>query len=391
MLREIPEALAAELRALEWRGRRGLEATEAAAAVILAVLVALGVHSSEPWWAAITAFMVTRASPVEAISRGILRVTGSIVGAVAALVVLRLFVYQSLPFLLCLFLIPCIGLFGFVTSRHSYAWLVGSVTACLVMLMSFGQPQQAFATAVNRVIDVIIGTAALLVVCALSPAPVGSAAVPAPDLLDQPPLALWRRGYGSELQRWLPGNVPLLVNACRGGLTVMLMPALAEWIWPVSPVTMGVTAVMVMSIPTTGHRPFRYQRHCPARSPSSYWLPARGLDRARLSRICWGRFLVVDRADPTRHLAMLADPERDDWHQLYRHTGHVRISDEHAAGPRSPADDQPGLRAPGWRHGRSVDLVRRHLGFLVAAVVTTRIRLGLRRLTRRGRTIERVG
>jgi uncharacterized membrane protein YccC len=31
----------------------------------------------------------------------------------------------------------------------------------------------------------------------------------------------------------------------------MLLPALAEWIAPVSPVTMGVTAVIVMSIPTT--------------------------------------------------------------------------------------------------------------------------------------------
>ena len=55
----------------------------------------------------------------------------------------------------------------------------------------------------------------------------------------------------TSCMRWLPGNGPLLVHACRGGLTVMLMPALAEWIAPVSPVTMGVTVVMVMSIPTT--------------------------------------------------------------------------------------------------------------------------------------------
>jgi len=31
----------------------------------------------------------------------------------------------------------------------------------------------------------------------------------------------------------------------------MLMPALAEWLAPVSPVTVGITVVMVMSIPTT--------------------------------------------------------------------------------------------------------------------------------------------
>ena len=157
MLREIPAALATELRSLDWRGTRGLEAAEAAASVTLATLGALVLHSGEPWWAAITAFMVTRASPSLALSRGLMRVAGSIVGALAALVVLRLFVYQSLPFCLSLFVISCIGLFGFVCSRRSYAWLVGAVTACLVMLMSLDQPQGAFNTAVNRVAEVMIG------------------------------------------------------------------------------------------------------------------------------------------------------------------------------------------------------------------------------------------
>jgi uncharacterized membrane protein YccC len=207
-------------------------------------------HSDEPWWAAITAFMVTKATPVEAIAKGIMRVAGSIVGAFVALVVLRLFLYQSLPFLFCLFLLSCIGLFGFVTSRHGYAWLIGAVTACLVMLMSFNAPQNAFDIAVNRVIDVVIGTVAAFIVSALSPIPPGGLAQP-PSLLEPPPLAFWRADYGGKLWRWFPNNLALLLHACRGGLTVMLLPALAEWLAPISPVTMGVTVVIVMSIPTT--------------------------------------------------------------------------------------------------------------------------------------------
>jgi uncharacterized membrane protein YccC len=251
MLPEIPSALVTELHSLELRGPRGLEAAEAAASVTLAVLAALALHSGEPWWAGISAFMVTRASPRVAVLRAFMRIAGSITGAAVALVVLRLFVYQSLPLCVSLFALSCIGTFGFVSSRNGYAWVVGTVTACLIILMSLDQPQAAFTTAVNRVAEVTIGTMASLVVCSLSPAPVESGAAPATSLLDTPPLAFWRRRYGAQLLRWLPGKEPLLWHACRGGLTVMLMPALADWLAPVSPVTMGLTVVMVMSIPPT--------------------------------------------------------------------------------------------------------------------------------------------
>ena len=90
MLRKISGALATELRSFDWRGPRGLEAAEAAASVTLAVLGALAVHSGEPWWAGLTAFLVTRAAPSVALLRGLMRIAGSIVGAVAAVIVLRL-------------------------------------------------------------------------------------------------------------------------------------------------------------------------------------------------------------------------------------------------------------------------------------------------------------
>src|SRR6266481_955487 len=364
MLREIPSALATELRSLELRGPRGLEAAEAAASVTLAVLAALALHSDEPWWAGISAFMVTKASPLVAVPRAFMRVAGSVAGAVAALVVLRLFVNQSLPLCVSLFALSCIGTFGFVSSRNGYAWVVGTVTACLIILMSLDQPQAAFTTAVNRVAEVTVGTMASLVVCGLSPAPAEAGAAPAASLPDPPPLAFWRRRHGAELLRWLTANRPFVVHACRGGLTVMLMPALADWLAPVSPVTMGLTVVMIMSIPTTA-----------ILEPGSPAIAQRAVHR--LVGCLIGALMGL------ACLALLADSDWDHGRQLYRGPGDVCVSDEHGAGPGPTRFDQPRLRAPGRSHGWAVGSVRRHADPVPDSAVPTLAGARRRQLTRR--------
>jgi uncharacterized membrane protein YgaE (UPF0421/DUF939 family) len=42
-----------------------------------------------------------------------------------------------------------------------------------------------------------------------------------------------------------------MLHACRGGLTVMLLPLLLNWLAPLGSSTLAVTAVAVMAIPTT--------------------------------------------------------------------------------------------------------------------------------------------
>ena len=212
---------------------RGAWKLEAALSVTLAVLAALAVHSDNPWWAGISAFMVTRASLVVTLSRGPMRIVGSAVGGHRSDRP-QLFVYQPLPFCLCLFPRGVHRIFGFASSRFSYAWLIGSVTANLVMLMAFTQPQTAFTIAVDRVADVVIGTAASLIVCGVMPAPDDSGTCCGTRPTQAAAAGILAPPLGRRVPRWLNGKRLLILHACRIALTVMLLPALANWLAPVA-------------------------------------------------------------------------------------------------------------------------------------------------------------
>src|SRR5215470_7474243 len=251
MLRAIAGALRTELRSLEPGGVRGTEALGAALSVALAVLAALFLHSDEPWWAGICAWMVTRSTLTVALSRGVMRIAGSIAGATLAVIALGLFAYDPLPFCLSLFAIAWLGLYGFAKSPHGYAWLIAAITGNLVMLIALDQPQTAFTIAVNRVADVTIGTAATLLVTYLLPILPDAPASPAANAASPLPLLFWSRRHAREFERWLSENWLLIAHACRGGLTVMTLPLLLNWLAPLGSSTLAVTAVAVMAVPTT--------------------------------------------------------------------------------------------------------------------------------------------
>src|SRR5215470_10428174 len=251
MLPEIATALGTELRLLEPGGVRGTKALGAALSVALAVLAALIVHSDEPWWAAISAWMMTGISLADALLKGAMRIVGSVAGATIAVMILGLFAYDPLPFCLCLFMISWVGLFGFANSRHGYAWMIGAITGNLVMLIALDQPQTAFTIAVNRVADVTMGTAATLLVTYLLPRLPDVAAGNVAGAPSRLPLLFWSRRHAREFERWLSENWLLILHACRGGLTVMVLPLLLNWLAPLGSSQLAVTSVAIMAIPTT--------------------------------------------------------------------------------------------------------------------------------------------
>src|SRR5690242_8941648 len=81
------------------RTRQGLVA---ACSVMLATTLALAMHLDSPWWAAISGFMSLMATGAGSLRRGMLRMIGTIAGALLAFVLGRWLLYDQ--FALYLFL-----------------------------------------------------------------------------------------------------------------------------------------------------------------------------------------------------------------------------------------------------------------------------------------------
>ncbi len=218
-----------ELGASPAQTRQGLVA---AASVVLSTTVALALNLGSPWWAAISGFMSLMSTGAGSFRRGLLRVTGTIVGAVLGFIMARWLPYDH--FALCLFLATttALGVIAMQVSPHGLVWMFMSITSSLVLLLSLNDPAQAYQIAFYRVFDVAVG--------------VGSALVVANALQDwhaePPPTAPgWRHLLGAQ---W-----PAVLHGVRSAIAVIAV--LEVWILMNLPdvTEMAITIVVVMAAP----------------------------------------------------------------------------------------------------------------------------------------------
>ena len=130
MLREIAGALATELRSLELRGPRGMEATDSGDVGDVSHPDRLRSALRRALVGGDFRFYGDAVAPwPAAVERGVMRMMGASLGSHRRDRALAVRV-SSTAVLLCLFILACVGSFGFVKSRYGYAWLVRSATSC---------------------------------------------------------------------------------------------------------------------------------------------------------------------------------------------------------------------------------------------------------------------
>jgi uncharacterized membrane protein YccC len=220
----------AEMRLTGTRGRRCVVTT---LAVAVAVTAALAVHVDDTLWAAISAFVCSQATAPASVQRGILRILGTIGGAALAVLVSPLLADDHVALILTLLVVSTVGVLGQLVGRNAYAWLLGAVTADMVLMALLSDPASALMVGVNRSVEVTIGTAAAMVVALLAGAEAAA-----------PPAARESKWADVLDEQW-----PSLRHAAQAGIGVMLVPLIWRWLELPDLAQSAITVAAAMAVP----------------------------------------------------------------------------------------------------------------------------------------------
>jgi uncharacterized membrane protein YccC len=155
-----------EVALLGLRGDRARLCAQTVLSVLLAVCLAdaLGLH--DRWWVALTAYTVWRAEPCVLLRRCRERMAGTVAGAVAGVLLATLLFPHPAWRAAAFALVAGAGIYGMLGSPRAYAWILGTVTALMVMSDADGATSPV-ALAAWRTLDVGVGVGSSLAVACL--------------------------------------------------------------------------------------------------------------------------------------------------------------------------------------------------------------------------------
>jgi uncharacterized membrane protein YccC len=218
-------------------GPRMVDELECVASVLLAIAFGRLAGVSNVSWAAFSGYMVMRGHVTESVTRGGLRILGTVLGAAMALALTPIAVGHAWTAAAALALVGGVTLYGALTGRRAYAWLFVGLTFAMILLDQLqhpGDPLGPFAR--TRVIEVAVGTGACILVSTASTISLRRRwpATPRP-----PPKAL---GWRPEAAR----------HAGQAALALAFLPFVGL-VWPGPDLAQGAVTIMaVMLVPVSG-------------------------------------------------------------------------------------------------------------------------------------------
>ncbi|MCE7796781.1 FUSC family protein [Sphingobium sufflavum] len=213
---------------------RTVDEVECAVSVLLAILVAHLLGASHISWAAYAGYMVMRGHVMDTLSRGMLRISGTLTGGLLALALAPLLV-ASMPFAtLALFVVGAGSLYATLTARRAYGWLFLGLTFAMVALDKMEHPEVAFDAFVQtRLVETMAGTFACMAVSLLSAITLRRI-WPAPRAPSEP---------------WLGWHADAFALAVQGGLGLVLLTLIGTWLSLPALAQSAITIMAVVLVP----------------------------------------------------------------------------------------------------------------------------------------------
>ena len=131
-----------------------------AASCWLAAMFVFFFHCDNPWWGVISAWVVSSGDFHQSSLKAIMRVAGTLAGYFVGLICASVTEGEPIWQALALFLIGAIGLSMRYRSKFSYAWIIGSVTALILLVLDITDPGSIYETAKYRLYEIISGVVA---------------------------------------------------------------------------------------------------------------------------------------------------------------------------------------------------------------------------------------
>lgn len=226
-----------EARALITPGPRMADEWACVASVMLAIVIAHLIGAKMVGWAAFTAFVLLKSGASETMLRGVLRIVGTALGSLLALAVVP-WAARSLPLAMAsAAIVGAVGLYGMITARRAYAWLLFGLTFEMVLLDKLEHPAlDTIDFAQTRLLEVIAGTIACVIVS------LTTATLAGKKWLDL-------QGPRPERMGWHPHAAR---HAVQAGVAISVLPLLHALFDLPEMAQAAVTVMAVMIVPIGG-------------------------------------------------------------------------------------------------------------------------------------------
>lgn len=217
--------------------RRRIDEVECVVSVLLAIVVAHAIGATNIQWAAFAGYMVMRGHVADTLSRGTLRIVGTVAGGLLALAAAPILSRHLAFAALGLALVGTASLYTAMTARRAYAWLFFGLTFAMVLLDKIERPKIALEAFVGtRILETLAGTLACVAVSLASAVTLRrywpAERAPAPSAI-----------------RWHP---EAFRHAAQAGIALMALVALSAWLHVPALSQSAITIMAVMLLPVTG-------------------------------------------------------------------------------------------------------------------------------------------